>query len=76
MIIPRTIFKQDLAMIIYPDSSTSVSAMQRFRRELDKNPKLKKNLYPLGSSCYMHHFTRSQIQILIEHFDLTQEEFM
>ena len=74
MILPRTIFKQDLARIIYPDSSTVVSAMQRLRREIQKNKNLKDKLYPQGASLQMHHFTRNQIQVLVEYYDLTQEE--
>ena len=74
MILPRTIFKQYLARIIYPDSSTVVSAIQRLRREIQKNQKLKDNLYPKGSSHQKHHFTRNQIQVLVEYYDLTQEE--
>jgi|LGVD01.1.fsa_nt_gb hypothetical protein len=37
MILPRTMYKQEVAKIIYPDSSTSVSATQRLRKEIRRN---------------------------------------
>ena len=74
MILPRTMYKQEVAKIIFPDSSTSVSAMQRLRKEIRRNRKLKENLYPNGINEQLHHFTRKQILLLIEYYDLTKEE--
>ena len=74
MTLPRTKYKQDVAKIIFPDSTSSESAMQRLRKEIRRNQKLKENLYPKGINEQLHHFTRKQILLLIEYYDLTKEE--
>lgn len=71
MILPRTMYKQDVARIIFPDSTNSVSAIQLLRKEIRINLKLKENLYINGANEHLRHFTRNQIIVLIEYFDLT-----
>ena len=76
MQLSRTIIKQKVAVKLFPDSLTSLSAMQRLRREISTTPNLKKNLYEPTNNSRLHHFTNKQVNILLVHFDISVEEYL
>jgi len=76
MQLSRTIIKQKVAVKLFPDSLTSLSAMQRLRREISTTPNLKKNLYGPTNNSRLHHFTNKQVKVLLVHFDISVEEYL
>ena len=76
MQLSRTIIKQKVAKKLFPDSITSLSAMQRLRREISTTPNLKNNLYGSSNSSRLHHFSNKQVKILLVHFDITVDEYL
>jgi len=71
----RTILKQELAVKLFPDSQNVESAMQLLRKEIRQTPKLQKALSKNSSKKYAHYFTHKQLEIFLEHFCITPEEF-
>ena len=71
----RTILKQELAVKLFPDSLSAESAMQLLRKEIRLTPNLKQSLFEKESNNRMHYFTHKQLEIIIEHFCITPEEF-
>ena len=71
----RTILKQELAVKLFPDSVTAESAMQLLRREIRQTTQLKQRLYENGGNTQLHYFSHKQLEILLEHFCITPEEF-
>jgi hypothetical protein len=71
----RTILKQELAVKLYPNSLNAESAMQLLRREIRQTHQLKKRLYENGDSKQVHYFSHKQLEILLEHFCITIDEF-
>ena len=76
MQLSRTIIKQKVAVKLFPDSLTSLSAMQRLRREISTTPNLKNNLYGSTNNSRLHHFTNKQVKVLLVHFDITVDEYL
>jgi hypothetical protein len=74
MKIRRTILKQELAVKLYPDSANIQSAMQLLRKEIRLNKNLRKRLYE-NNNIQVHYFTHNQLEMILEHFCITQEEF-
>ena len=75
MIMRRTILKQKLAIKLYPDSVNAEASMQLLRKEIRKTPKLKEKLYSNYVKSNTHYFTHKQLEILLEHYCITAEEF-
>ncbi len=75
MIVRRTILKQVLAVKLYPDSVNSEAAMQLLRKEINRTPSLKENLYREYAKSNTPYFTHKQLEILLEHYCITTEEF-
>ncbi|MCK4919536.1 MAG: DUF4248 domain-containing protein [Bacteroidales bacterium] len=75
MIIRRTILKQELAVKLYPDSSNAESAMQLLRKEIRKTKALRHKLYSEHVKSNTHYYTHQQLNILLEHYCITPEEF-
>ena len=75
MIIRRTILKQELAVKLFPSSINSESAMQLLRKEIRETPKLKQRLFEKENKRSVHYFTHKQLEIILEHFCITPEEF-
>lgn len=75
MIIRRTILKQELAVKLFPSSINADSAMQLLRKEIRETPNLKLRLFENGNKRHAHYFTHKQIEIILEHFCITPEEF-
>lgn len=71
----RTILKQELAVKLYPDSLNAESAMQLLRREIRQTPQLEQCLYENGDNKHVHYFSHKQLEIILEHFCITAEEF-
>jgi hypothetical protein len=71
----RTVLKQELAMKIFPNSLSAISAMQLLRKEIRKSPELRKKLYEEDISIYVHYFTHKQVAEILNHFGITQEEY-
>ena len=71
----RTVLKQELAMKIFPNSLSTISAMQLLRKEIRKAPALRKKLYEDNISIYVHYFTHKQVTVILSHFGITQEEY-
>jgi hypothetical protein len=75
MIIRRTILKQELAVKLFPSSINAESAMQLLRKEIRETPKLKQRLFDKENKRSVHYFTHKQLEIILEHFCITAEEF-
>lgn len=71
----RTVLKQELAVKLFPDSLNAESVMQLLRKEIRQTPKLKQRLYENGDKKRVHYFTHKQLEIILEHFCITPEEF-
>lgn len=71
----RTILKQYLAIQLFPDSLNPVSAMQLLRKEIRQNPNLKQQLFEKEHQKRLHYFTHNQLDIILNHFCMTREEF-
>jgi len=71
----RTILKQELAVKLYPDSLSTESAMQLLRKEIRQTPNLKQSLFENGNKKRVHYFTHKQLEIILDHFCISQEEF-
>ncbi len=76
MMIRRTILKQVLAVKLYPDSINTESAMQLLQKEIRKTPLLQEKLFMKHSKSNTPYFTHKQLEILLEHYCITQEEFL
>ncbi|MBS2101186.1 DUF4248 domain-containing protein [Carboxylicivirga linearis] len=76
MILPRTILKQDLAKKLYPQSSNTTSAMQFLRKEIKQSPELTSKLDLLARNRRAHYYTHKQLEIILEHLDISKEEFV
>ena len=76
MILPRTILKQDLAKKLYPQSSNTTSAMQLLRKEIKQSPELTSKLGLLARNRRAHYYTHKQLEIILEHLDISKEEFV
>jgi hypothetical protein len=74
MIIRRTILKQDLVKKLYPDSISVKAAFQQLRREIEICPELKERITNAGHTK-RHYYNRQQLQLILEHFSITFEEF-
>ncbi len=75
MIQPRTILKQDLAVKLYPQSSNINSAMQLLRKEIKLSPALNNKLDLLTRNKRAHYYTHKQLEVILEHFCIREEEF-
>ncbi len=75
MILPRTILKQDLAIKLYPQSSNTTSAMQLLRKEIKQSQELNSKLDLLARNRRAHYYTHKQLELILEHFCISQEEF-
>ena len=75
MVFRRTILKQELAVKLFPNSLNAESAMQLLRREIRQTPHLKQHLFENGDNKQVHYFSHKQLEILLEHFCITMEEF-
>lgn len=75
MIIRRTILKQELAVKLFPSSINAESAMQLLRKEIRETPKLKQRLFEKENKRGVHYFTHRQLEIILDHFCITPEEF-
>lgn len=75
MILPRTILKQDLAAKLYPQSSNVSSAMQLLRKEIKLSPELNSKLDELTRNKRAHYYTHKELEIILEHFGISQDEF-
>ena len=62
MIVRRTILKQVLAVKLYPDSINSEAAMQLLRKEINRTPSLKENLYREHTKSNTPYFTHNQLK--------------
>ena len=74
MIIRRTILKQDLVKKLYPDSVSIRSAMEQLRKEINLSLQVKQKIKEAGSTR-KHYYNNNQLQIILEHFCITAEEF-
>ncbi len=75
MILQRTILKQDLAIKLYPQSSNVSAAMQLLRKEIKQSPKLYNQLDSLSRNKKAHYYTHKQLEVILEHFSISIEEF-
>lgn len=75
MILPRTLLKQDLAAKLYPQSSNVSSAMQLLRKEIKLSPGLNSKLDVLTRNRRAHYYTHKELEVILEHFCISQEEF-
>ncbi|TRX70376.1 DUF4248 domain-containing protein [Carboxylicivirga sp. M1479] len=75
MILPRTILKQKLAIKLYPQSSNTISAMQLLRKEIKLSQELSTKLDKLTRNKRAHYFTHKELEAILEHFCISQEEF-
>ncbi len=71
----RTILKQDLATKIYPQSSNINAAMQLLRKEIKLSPELNNKLDSLARNKRAHYYTHKELEIILDHFCISQEEF-
>ena len=74
MINRRTILKQELVKKLYPDSISTRSALQQLRKEISLCPEIKQKIEEAGHTK-KHYYNHRQLEILLEHFSITQEEF-
>jgi hypothetical protein len=74
MINRRTILKQDLVKKLYPDSISIRSALEQLRNEINLSPEIKQRLIDSGSTR-KHYYNNRQLEIILEHFCINQEEF-
>ncbi|WP_430813830.1 DUF4248 domain-containing protein [Carboxylicivirga sp. RSCT41] len=75
MIFRRTILKQDLAIKLYPQSSNINAAMQLLRKEIKLSPELNSRLELLTRNKRAHYYTHKELEAILEHFCISQEEF-
>ena len=71
----RTILKQEVARKLFPSSVSIKSAMQSLREEIRLSPTFEKELANLASKKRAHHYTHKQLELILEHFCVTKEEF-
>ena len=74
MILRRTILKQELVKKLYPDSVSINAALQQLRREIDLCSELKEQIAQSGYTK-RHYFNKKQLQLILEHFCISWEEF-
>ena len=70
----RTILKQDIVKKLYPDSISIRSAMEQLRKEINLSSEIKEKIAKRGS-IHKHYYNYKQLQIILEHFSITNEEF-
>lgn len=75
MKVRRTILKQVLAVKLYPDSVNAESAMQLLRKEIRRTPSLQHKLFNEKPKSNTPYFTHKQLEILLDHYCITKEEF-
>jgi uncharacterized protein YqeY len=71
----RTILKQELAVKLFANSLNPDSAMQLLRKEIRQSKNLKRQLYENGCTNQLQYFNHKQIEIILEHFCISPEEF-
>jgi hypothetical protein len=71
----RTVLKQELAVKLFPNSLNPESAMPLLRKEIRITPQLKDRLYSKATNNRLHYFTHVQVDILLEHFCISEDEF-
>jgi len=71
----RTILKQELAVKLFPDCQSVVAAMQMLRKEIRSTPMLKERLFDNDCNPRLHYFNHRQLEVLLEHFSITEDEF-
>ena len=74
MINRRTILKQELVKKLYPDSISISSAMEQLRKEINLSAGFKQKLIDAGS-MRKHYYNNRQLELILEHFCITPEEF-
>lgn len=75
MILHRTILKQDLANKLFPQSSNINAAMQLLRKEIKLSKELNAKLHLLTRNKRAHYYTHKELEVILEHFCISQEEF-
>ncbi len=75
MIFRRTILKQHLAAKLYPQSSNVNAAMQLLRKEIKLSPELNSRLDELTRNKRAHYFSHKELEVILEHFCISPEEF-
>ncbi len=71
----RTILKQDLAIKLYPQSSNIEAAMQLLRKEINRSPELHRKLNSITKSKRAHYFTHKELEVILEYFSISPDEF-
>lgn len=75
MTFKRTILKQDLAIKLFPQSSNINAAIQLLRKEIKLSPELENKLILTSRNRRAHYYTHKELEILLEHFCISQEEY-
>ena len=70
----RTVLKQELVRKLYPDSISIKSAMQQLRNEIDLCPQLKEKIGQVGH-LRKHTYNFEQLNLILEHFSLSLEDY-
>ncbi|WP_066631099.1 DUF4248 domain-containing protein [Labilibacter marinus] len=71
----RTILKQDLAIKLYPQSSNINAAMQLLRKEIKLSSELNSKLDLLTRNKRAHYYTHKELEVILQHFCISEEEF-
>ncbi|MDA3894165.1 MAG: DUF4248 domain-containing protein [Salinivirgaceae bacterium] len=71
----RTILKQDLAVKLFPQNSNTNAAMQFLRKEIKFSKELSNKLNSLTRNNRAHYYTHKELEVILEHFCISQEEF-
>ena len=71
----RTILKQDLAIKLYPQRSNINAAMQLLRKKIKLSSELNSKLDLLTRNKRAHYYTHKELEIILGHFCISQEEF-
>lgn len=74
MLTRRTILKQELVKKLYPNSSSTPSAMQQLRKEINQTHELKVNI-ELAGNTKCHYYNKQQLELILKHFCIAPEEF-
>ncbi len=64
----NTMYKQEVAKIIFTHASSEASPMQTLRREIRSCPELQQKLKSLTNKDKLHYYNAQQVQLLFEHF--------
>lgn len=73
--IRRTILKQELAAKLFPQSANINAAMQLLRKEIKFSRELNNKLNSLTRNRRAHYYTHKELEVILEHFGVSQEEF-